>query len=32
LPIGEAMRLPATEIVATGMTPKKTVEAEVSDR
>jgi len=32
LPIGEAMRLPPTEFAATGMSARKTVEAEVSDR
>jgi two-component system, OmpR family, sensor histidine kinase KdpD len=31
LPIGEAMRLPATEFAATGMSPRKSVEAEVSE-
>jgi two-component system sensor histidine kinase KdpD len=30
LPIGEPMRLPGTEFVATGVSPRKTVEAEVS--
>ena len=30
LPIGEAMRLPGTEFVATGVSPRETVEAEVS--
>jgi two-component system, OmpR family, sensor histidine kinase KdpD len=30
LPIGEAMQLPDTEFVATGLSPRKTVEAEVA--
>ena len=31
LPIGEAMRLPGAEPVPTGVSPRETIEAEVSD-